>query len=551
MKKFFCKRTTVIIALLAVFALSGCTGPGTSDKGTGDSGEAAGKPFPELTLLYNTSENHKKIAEAIADMWYKELGIKIQLSNAEWKVYLDKRDQLDYDIARAGWIGDYPDPNTFLDMWVTGGGQNKTGWSNEKYDSLIHAAAVELDPEKRMAILAEAEDLLINGGMPIIPIYYYVNKNVVQTYVKGMHYNLRDQHPLKYVYIEKDGKVLPPEEQVFTFNNGTEPETLDPALMTGDPEFNIATQLFEGLVEYDPETLEPLPAVAQSWEISDDGLTYTFHLRKDVYWSNGDPVTAHDFRYSWLRALSPETASDYAFQLYYVKNGEAYFKGEIDDPDKVGIKVIDDYTIQTILENPTAYWLDLLAFHTLMPVNRKCVEKYGSKWTRPENIITNGPFLLKEWVIKDRIIMVKNPDYYDADDVKLQKIIVYPIEDRTTDLNMFKAGETDWIRTILVTHIDEWMGRPELHITPFLTTYYYMINTTRPPLDDVRVRKALNLALDKKSLCEYVTRAGEKPADTFVPPGIHGYNPPDGPDYDPGKARQLLREAGFQASRPE
>jgi len=334
-------------------------------------------------------------------------------------------------------------------------------------------------------------------------------------------------------------------EQLFRFNLATEPETLDPALMTGSPEFTAAMQLFEGLVVNDPNTLEPIPAVAKKWDISDDGLVYTFYLRDDAKWSNGDPVTANDFYYSWKRVLEPETVSEYVYQLFYVRNAKKYYERKITDFNEVGLEVIDDYTFRVTLENPTAFWLDLVAFHTLLPVNRKAVEEHGVKWTRPENIICNGPFMLTEWVPKAHITMVKNPNYYDSGAVKLDKIIAYTIEDNITSLQMLEAGESDWMNTIPITHIDKMKNKPEAHITPMMTTYYYRFNVKKKPLDDKRVRMALNLAVDKQTIVDYVTKAGQTPATTFVPPGIPGYNPPPGPEYNPEKARQLLAEAGY------
>lgn len=517
-----------------------------------------GKPLPKIELLYNTSESHKAIAEAIQDQWHRELGVDLQLVNKEWKVYLKDTKNGKYNVGRAGWIGDYADPNTFLDMWVTGGTNNQTGWGSRDYDNLISAASRELDPKKRMQIFHKAEDLLINDGVPVLPIYFYVNKNVVKEYVKGMHYNLRDLHPLKYVWKEKDGKALPPTGQVFTFNNGAEPESLDPAIMTGSPEFSIAMQLFEGLIVNHPKTLELTPAIATSWDISQDRKVYTFHLRKDALWSNGDPVTAEDFRYSWLRALDPKTASDYAYQLYYIKNGKLFGEGKIKDPNKVGIRTLDDYTLEVTLENPTALFLELVAFHTLLPVNRKCVEEHGDKWTRSENIVTNGPFRMVEWKPKDKIILAKNEKYYDADKIRLQKIIINAIEDNITSMRMFEAGETDWVRTIPIPQADQWKNRPETHIDPFLSVYYYRFNVKKPPFHDKRVRMAFNLATDKETICRSVTKLGETPATHFVPPGIPGYTSPKGRDWDtakkkyvfnPDKARELLVQAGYQVRK--
>lgn len=509
----------------------------------------AGRDMPEIVLLYNTQESHKAIAEAIQQQWKQELGVEVSLVNKEWKVYQNDTRKLNYNIGRAGWIGDYNDPNTFLDMWLTDGGNNQTGWSSKKYDRLIAAAAVESNPKKRMKIFKEAENILINDEMPIMPIYFYVNTNVVKPWVKGLSLNLRDIHPLRYVWIEKTGKPEPPDKQVFTFNNGTEPKTLDPGLMTGNTEFNIASQLLEGLVQYDPETLKPIPGMATHWEISDDMLTYTFHLRQGAKWTNGDPVTAHDFVYSWERVLNPKLAAEYAYQLFYIKNGKNYYEKKIKDFSKVGVKAVDDSTLVITLEHPTAFWLDLLAFHTLLPVNKKCVDKYGEKWTRPENIVTNGPFKMTEWKPKDRIVMVKNEDYYEADKVKLTKIIAISIESDMTSIRMFETGETEWVRTIPVQVIDKWLGKPVVHITPFLATYYYRFNVTKPPFNDKRVRMAFNLAVDKKAITDKILKQGQIPATTFVPPGTRGYIPPAGPGYNPEKARKLLQEAGYKVKK--
>lgn len=518
----------------------------------------AGKALPKIVLLYNTSESHKQIAETIKEQWHEELGVDVDLINKEWKVYLKDTEKLNYNVGRAGWIGDYTDPNTFLDMWVTKGGNNQTGWSNKKYDGLIASAARELDPIKRMKLFYEAEDMLINDEVPIMPIYFYVNQNVVKPYVKGMSYNLRDLHPLRYVWIEKNGRPAPPSAQIFKFNNGAEPETVDPALMTGSTEFNIAMQIFEGLVVNNPDTLEPMPAMAKSWDINSDGSVYTFHLRDDARWTNGRPVTAEDFRYSWLRALDPKTASDYAYQLYYIKNGKDFNAGKIKDPNQVGLKVIDPLTFEVTLESPTLFFLDLAAFHTLLPVNKECVERFGDKWTRPENIVTNGAFELAEWKPKDRIVMIKSPGYYDAAAVRLTKIIAFALEDNITGMRMFETGETDWMRTVPAPQIDQWINRPETHITPFLTTYYYRFNVTKPPFNDKRVRMAFNLATDKDAICKYILKAGQAPATHFVPPGMPGYTSPKGRDwsvekgayaYDPEKARALLQEAGYKVRK--
>lgn len=336
-------------------------------------------------------------------------------------------------------------------------------------------------------------------------------------------------------------------EQVFTFSNGTEPETLDPHKGTGIPEGNIAYGLFEGLVTLDHETLDYLPGVAERWEISEDGLTYTFHLRRNAKWSNGDTVDARDFAYSYERAVRPETAAEYANMLWYIKGAKSYNKGELKDFSQVGVKVIDDFTISVELLNPTPFFLDIVAFHTLLPVHKETVEKHGDQWTRPGKIVTNGPFLLEDWKPRDRVVLVKNPDYWDAENIYLEKINVLATEEETTYFNMYEADETEWIRSVPLQQIPvlKKKGRKDLYLTPFIGIYYYLLNTTRKPLDDPRVRKALNMAINKKKLCRYVLTAGEKPADSFTPRIVPGYTPPEGLPYDPEKARELLAEAGF------
>ncbi|MFA6450755.1 MAG: peptide ABC transporter substrate-binding protein, partial [bacterium] len=271
--------------------------------------------------------------------------------------------------------------------------------------------------------------------------------------------------------------------------------------------------------------------------------------RKNAKWSNGDPVTAEDFYYTFKRVLEPNTASEYVYQLFYIKNARKYYDETAAkkpyDFKQVGLKVLDPYTLQITLEYPTHYWLDLLAFQTAMPINKKCVEKYGDKWTRPENIVTNGPYSLKVWKPKDYMELVKSPTYYDAAKVRLEKITIFTIEDNISSIHMFEAGQTDWMNTIPVTYVDKAKKWPEAHITPYLGIYFYRFNVTKAPLNDKRVRMALNLAVNKADICKYVTKAGQTPATTFVPQIMPKYPQIKGQEYNPEKARALLREAGY------
>ena len=318
--------------------------------------------------------------------------------------------------------------------------------------------------------------------------------------------------------------------------------------MTGVPEHTLAMALFEGLVTYHPETLAPEPGVAESWDISEDGLTYTFHLRQSA-WSNGDPLVADDFLYSWRRVLEPETAAEYAYQLWYIKNAKAYTEGTLKDFSQVGVRVVDPHTFEVTLEQPTAYFLGLVAFETFMPVPKRCIERYGNRWTRPENIVSNGPFVLREWKPQARIVMQKNPFYWDAAAVRLDTIVAMPIANEETALLLYKTGGLDWLNSLPATLIPQLKKHPDYHKAPYLGTYFYRFNCTRKPFDDPRVRKAFDLALDKVKLCWFVLHGEYGPATSFVPPMLPPYESPEGLAYDPKRAAELLAEAGYPGGR--
>jgi oligopeptide transport system substrate-binding protein len=342
-------------------------------------------------------------------------------------------------------------------------------------------------------------------------------------------------------------------EGVFHFGNHSEPQGLDPHIVTGVPEHHILTALFEGLVTKNPETLEPEPGVAESWDISDDGMTYTFHLRNNAKWSNGDPVTAEDFRWSWQRAISPLLGSEYSYMYYPIENAEAYNLGNEPNFSKVGVSVLDDYTIQVKLNSPTPYFLQLLDHYSMFPVHRATVEKFGSatdrlsQWAREGNIVTNGAFALTEWQINSHLRVEKSPLYWDADKVKLNAIVFYPTENLVTEERMFRDGQLHRTEEIPLEKIKTYQAeQPEItHIAPWIGSYFYMLNTTREPLTDVRVRKALAMAVDRALIADTVTQGVYRASTALVPPGTVGYSPPHLFDYDPEQARQLLAEAGY------
>jgi len=334
------------------------------------------------------------------------------------------------------------------------------------------------------------------------------------------------------------------EEQVFRINNMVEPESLDPGVVTGVPEHRILSNLFEGLTTADPKDLSPRPGMAATWTVSKDGLVYTFKLRS-ARWTDGKPVTAHDFVYAWERVLNPKMGAKYAQQLFYLKNGEEYNRGRITDFTQVGAKALDDRTLQVTLRCPTAYFLDLTSFYTLYPVPRWAIEAHGKDWVKPGKIVSNGPFRLVRWVPQEELVLEKNPGHWDAARVKLQRVVFLPTEDGNTAHKQFLAGESDWVPQVPTAQIEAARTRAEFYVTPYLGTYFFRFNVTKSPTNDARVRKALSLAVDRESLTRYVTRAGQIPTSTFVPAGMRGYEGVRGLGFDTAAARKLLAEAGY------
>lgn len=335
------------------------------------------------------------------------------------------------------------------------------------------------------------------------------------------------------------------------FVNGAEPETLDPAIITGQPEGRVVNALFEGLTAFNAQGKSG-PGVAESWTVSDDKKTYVFKLRPDAKWSDGTPVTAQDFVKSWKRTLSPETGASYNYQLFFVKNAEAFAEGKVKDFAHVGVKAIDNHTLEVILENSTPFFLDLCATPPLQPVPVAVVEKYGDDWVKPEHIVTNGAYLLKSWRINDKIELQKNPAYWNAKKVALDRIDVLPISKANVAFNFYAGGLADLLMDKGLAPpalLDELRKRDDFHAAPFLGIYFLRFNCSKPPFNDPRVRAAFSLSVDKSIITKKITRAGELPATSLVPPGIAGYTSPETAAFDPEKARKLLAEAGFPGGK--
>lgn len=350
-----------------------------------------------------------------------------------------------------------------------------------------------------------------------------------------------------------NGEVKMAKEQIIRHNIGAEPETLDPAIMTGISEGTIANAIFEGLTRYDKDA-KIVPGIAEKWDISTDGLKYTFHLR-DSKWSNGDPLTAADFEYAWKRALDPKTESEYAYQLYYIKGAEDYNTGKIKDASQVAVKAVDAKTLEVELRTAAPQFLGLTSFQTLLPLNKKTVEANANWWKDPKTLVTNGPFKVTAWNHRQTVDCVKNENYWDAKTVKLEKLVFNLVDSQQTALTLFETGQLDMGMNPPPQELDRLKQENKLVITPQLSTYFYRFNTTKKPFNDVRVRKALTLAIDRDAIVKNITKAGETPATAFIPNGI-----PDaeaGKDYrqvggalfdyklNVAEAKKLLAEAGY------
>ena len=428
------------------------------------------------------------------------------------------------------------------------------------------------------------------------------------------------------------GKVEPPPGQTLRYITGSEPESLDPQMSSGQPEARIDIALYEGLVEYHPKTMEPIPGVAESWKVNGNASEFVFSLRRDARFSNGEPITARDFVYTLRRGLRPELASRVAFLAWEIKNAEAFNTGGafVRDPqtgrfvlaseaaesgggtsgqapapvagedaapdtefhrrmhepdrlfvptdekdrekafeanpklaalvagkelvpataDEVGVEAVDDYTLRITLRQPAPYFMGLIQHQFFRVVHGPTVEKYGVNWTKPGNIVCSGSHMLSEHKPYNQLVLVKNPHYWDAGRVRLDQIVFYPLDDQTTMMNLYKAGEVDatynhtvpasWLKAG-VRDARDYMDAPENG------SQYWQINTTAPPMNDKRVRKAFAMAIDRNALEKF--RVVAKANSVFVPSGIlHGYESPKGLDFDVEGAKRLLAEAGYKGA---
>ena len=347
--------------------------------------------------------------------------------------------------------------------------------------------------------------------------------------------------------------------KVLLINEGTEPRSLDPQMAQGTPEYHIIRGLIEGLVSCHPtDQSKEVPGMADRWEHNDDFSIWTFHIGEDRKWSNGGPVTAQDFVFSYKRILTPAFGAQSVDHLFVMKGAEDYLKEKIKNFNQVGVKALDDHTLRIELVGPTPYFLSLLQHGAWFPVNPKTILKFGTisdrdaKWTLPENYVGNGPFKLKSWRPHDVIEMVRNPLYWDAATVKLNGINFYLIENQSTEDRAFQAGQLHKTNGLQLDKVSYYrLRRSEyLRIDPYEGVCFYRLNVGRKPLDNPKVRMALNLAIDRKAIVKNITCQNEQPATGFTPPGMGAYQALKVMIYDPNKARQLSRRQRISKIQP-
>lgn len=425
--------------------------------------------------------------------------------------------QCTYNAYRMGWVMDYADANNIVnEVFHPDSPFQYTFWDDQTFRDLVDQALTETDPDARAALWQQAEQILVTDYAAVMPMFHYDRTGLVRSDIEYEYPPFGAAHFMKW--------RLPEGQTTLRVQLPTEPPTLDVNLATDTTSHAILNQLMESLYRYTGEgTIEP--AGAESYEVSEDGTVYTIHLRQDAAWSDGQPVVAQHYVDGIIRLLKPETAAEYAYVMYYISGAEAYNTGETDDPSTVGVRAVDDYTLEITLDKPQAFFDSILAFFTTYPVRLDVIEQYGDTWTEPGNFVGNGPYVLTEWAHEDHVVIEKNPNYHDADSVTIERVEFPIIVEASTALAAFERGELD-----VSGYPSEELSRileemPENFVTlPRPGTYYIGLNTALGATQNPNFRKALASAVDRRAILDAVL---EMPWRTeacgVIPPEIPGY----------------------------
>ena len=341
-------------------------------------------------------------------------------------------------------------------------------------------------------------------------------------------------------------------KQRFVFNNRNLPSTCDLSAYGDIYSRNVFTQIFEGLTSNESEDLHTVAGAAERWDISDDGLDYTFYLRKGLKWSDGAPLTAQDFVLAWQRVLDPANKAPHASYLYPVKNARLFNSGDLKNADALGVKAINDHVLKVTLENPTGYFLELTSYYVTYPVPSHLIKRHGSKWSEYRNAAFNGPFYVVNNTTNKAtstpvLILKKNPHYWDAHNVRLEEVYIHGIQDSKTALKMYSEGSLDYTgeTEIPAQDLPKWRYTSDYRSVPWFGIEFLRVNTVKPPFKNVNVRRAFSLALDKEKITGYLVPVGHQPARSFVPVGTKSYTPPQLDSFDADEARRLLSNEGY------
>jgi oligopeptide transport system substrate-binding protein len=431
--------------------------------------EEVGFETVELELLTFDSDTSRRQAEFMqAELQGALPGLSVKIKQQPFKQKLELEAKGDFHLAYAGWGADYPDPLTFLETMVSKGQySNKVGYSNAEYDKLVEEAKSTPDKNESWQKYGEAENLMLNEAY-LSPLFQKGVAYLQKEHVKDIVVSPTIQETYKWADVDKDVKEL-------NLSSTSDIPTLDPSKATDAESFFIMTNTMEGLTRLG-EGEKVLPSMAESWEISEDGKTWTFKIRPGVKYSNGDAITAHDFVYSWQRTLKPETASEYAYIMYDIAGAKGYNLGKESNPDNVGIKAIDDNTLQVELVRPVTYFDKLMTFPVFYPQNQKVVEEHGETYgTTHDKIVYNGPFVMSDWRLEDQHTMSKNPNYWEADVVKLDKINTKIVKDANAALNLYDTDQIDKAG-LTSENVDKYKDSPEFKTRNDASTYFFLIN---------------------------------------------------------------------------